>query len=165
MRTEAEDRSRMLADHVYQEVDDPKHTLVPPKALDPVPYLNLTPLRNANAALRKSADAYEKAYAAAIAGGNALPAGTADKLNSILLKTERALTRPAGLPRRSWFQHQIYAPGFYTGYGVKTIAPVREALEQRNWKEAEEQAVLVADTLQGFARELDRATALLPPAK
>jgi N-acetylated-alpha-linked acidic dipeptidase len=165
MRTEAEERSKMLADHVYQEVDDPKHTLVPPKALDPVPYLNLAPLRNANAALRKSADAYEKAYAAAVAGGNALPAATADKLNAILLKTERALTRSAGLPRRPWFQHQIYAPGFYTGYGVKTIAPVREALEQRNWKEAEEQAVLVADTLQGYARELDRATALLQPAK
>jgi N-acetylated-alpha-linked acidic dipeptidase len=92
-----------------------------------------------------------------------LPADTAGRLNAILLKAERALTRPAGLPRRSWFQHQIYAPGYYTGYGVKTLAPVREALEQRNWKEAEEQAILVADTMQAYAREIDRATALLIP--
>jgi N-acetylated-alpha-linked acidic dipeptidase len=163
LRSEAEERNQMLADHVYQEVDDPKHTLVPPKALDPVPFLNLAPLHNASAALRHSADAYEKAYAAVTSGGRALPADTAGKLNAILLKAERSLTRPAGLPRRPWFQHQIYAPGFYTGYGVKTLAAVREALEQRNWKEAEEQAVLVADTMQAYAHEIDRATALLIP--
>ena len=60
------------------------------------------------------------------------------------MKTERALTRKEGLPRRPWYRHQIYAPGFYTGYGVKTLPGVREALEQRQWKEAEEQVGVVA---------------------
>ena len=66
-----------------------------------------------------------------------------------------------GLPRRPWFKHQIYAPGFYTGYGVKTLPGAREAIEQRAWREAEEQIELLAQTLTGFAAQIDRATALL----
>jgi N-acetylated-alpha-linked acidic dipeptidase len=161
LRDEAEERSRRLADRTYELVDDPKSTLVPPKALDPVPYLNLAPLRNAAAVLDRSTKAYEKALAARTAGGKALPPEQAAQLSAILLKLERSLTRKEGLPRRSWFQHQVYAPGFYTGYGVKTLAPVREALEQRNWKEAEEQAVILAAVLEGYAREVDRATAVV----
>ena len=49
-----------------------------------------------------------------------------EPINALLMAIERALTRrrPA---RRPWFRHQIYAPGFYTGYGVKTLPGVREA--------------------------------------
>ena len=54
---------------------------------------------------------------------------------------ERALTLNEGLPNRAWFKHQIYAPGFYTGYGVKTLPAVRESIEQKEWKLAEEQIV------------------------
>jgi N-acetylated-alpha-linked acidic dipeptidase len=68
------------------------------------------------------------------------------------------MTRDQGLPRRSWFKHQIYAPGFYTGYGVKTLPAVREAIEQRNWPEANEQVVVVARIIEGVAAEIDRAT-------
>ena len=71
------------------------------------------------------------------------------------------MTSEAGLPRRPWFKHQIYAPGFYTGYGVKTLPGVREAVEQHNWKEAGEQVVVVADAIESAAAEIDRATALL----
>ena len=66
-----------------------------------------------------------------------------------------------GLPRRPWFTHQMYVPGFYTGYGVKTLPGVREAIEERHWKEAEEQIGFAASTIEGFAREIDRATAVL----
>jgi N-acetylated-alpha-linked acidic dipeptidase len=65
------------------------------------------------------------------------------------------------LPRRDWFKHQIYAPGFYTGYGVKTLPSVREAIEQRDWKEAAEQIEIVSKTIENFAREIDRATNLV----
>ena len=82
-------------------------------------------------------------------------------LDVILMSAEQALTRPEGLPVRPWFRHQVYAPGFYTGYGVKTLPGVREALEQRDWKLAEEQAVVEARTLDAFAAQIDRATALL----
>ena len=161
LREEAAERNRRLADRTYELVDDPKSTLVPPKALDPVPHLNLAPLRNAADTLDRSTRAYEDALKARTAGDRPLTTAETEQLNAILLKSERALTRQEGLPRRPWFRHQIYAPGFYTGYGVKTLAPVREALEQRNWKEAEEQAVILGEVLEGFAKEIDRARAVV----
>jgi N-acetylated-alpha-linked acidic dipeptidase len=161
LRKETEERARRLDQKVYQAIDDPTQTWVAPKRLDPVPYLNFAPLQNAAAALKKSADAYQKAYAAATDGGKVPPADVQARLDQVLLQSERALTRSEGLPRRSWYVHQVYAPGFYTGYGVKTLPAVREAIEQRQWKEAEQQIGLVAGTLEGFAREIDKATALL----
>ncbi|MFY9822281.1 MAG: M28 family metallopeptidase [Thermoanaerobaculia bacterium] len=162
LRQEAEERNRRLDDKVFQAVDDPTHTWVAPPRLESAPYLNFSPLQNAVAALKKSTAAYDKAYTAATAGGKALPAETANRLNAILMKSERVLTLPQGLPRRSWYVHQIYAPGFYTGYGVKTLPAVREALEQRNWKEATDEIPVVAATIESFAREIDKATAVLP---
>ena len=77
---------------------------------------------------------------------------------------ERALTLNEGLPNRDWFKHQIYAPGFYTGYGVKTLPAVRESIEQKDWKLAEEQIVQVGkvlenagEAIQGATTELERA--------
>ena len=64
---------------------------------------------------------------------------------------------PEGLPRRPWFRHQIYAPGFYTGYGVKTIPAVREAIEQKQWAEAETQIVRVGKSLENEARMIEAA--------
>ncbi len=161
LRKESEERSRRLDDKVFQAVDDPTQTWVAPTRLDPVPYLNFAPLQNAVAALKKSAGAYQKAYAAATAGGKMPSPDVQTRLNAILLKAERALTRPEGLPRRSWYVHQIYAPGFYTGYGVKTLPAVREAIEQRKWQEATEQIPIVAAVIEGFAKEIDRATVVL----
>ena len=161
LRKEAEDRDRFLDDKLYQAVDDPTQTWVAPRRLDAVPYLNFAPLQNAAAVLKKSTAAYEKAYGAATAGGAVPPADVQARLDQVLLKSEQALTSTAGLPRRPWYVHQIYAPGYYTGYGVKTLPAVREALEQRQWKEAEQQIGLVAGTIEGFAREIDKATAVL----
>ena len=83
------------------------------------------------------------------------------ELGKILYQTERTLTRKKGLPRRPWFKHHIYAPGFYTGYGVKTLPGVREAIEQRNWQEAEEQIPIVANVLTNFAEQINAATELV----
>ena len=69
--------------------------------------------------------------------------------------------RAAGLPRRPWFEHLIYAPGFYTGYGVKTLPGVREAIEQRTWPEAGAQVAVVADMLQAVSRGIDQAATAL----
>jgi N-acetylated-alpha-linked acidic dipeptidase len=71
------------------------------------------------------------------------------------------MTHPEGLPRRDWFRHQIYAPGFYTGYGVKTLPGVREAIEQRAWAEADREIVRLGETLAGLADAIDAAAALL----
>lgn len=130
----------------------------PPKPID------LTPMTNAIAALKESADQYEAALAKVSANGGAAleKRGAQDEaLNKLLYTSERKLTSDAGLPRREWFKHQIYAPGFYTGYGVKTIPGVREALEQKNWPEAEKQVNVVKEVLMSMSAQIDAATKLL----
>ncbi|HEX4494297.1 MAG TPA: M28 family metallopeptidase [Thermoanaerobaculia bacterium] len=161
LRKETEERNRRLDDKVYEAVDDPTQTWVAPKRLGPVPYINFSPLANAVATLKTSTAAYAKASAAATAGGKEPPVDVQARLDDVLMKSERALLTTAGLPRRPWYEHQIYAPGFYTGYGVKTLPAVREALEQRQWQEAEQQMSVVAGTITAFAKEIDKATALL----
>ncbi len=71
------------------------------------------------------------------------------------------MTSSEGLPRRPWFRHQIYAPGFYTGYGVKTLPGVREAIEQRNWQEAGAQIETAAQMIRRLAGQIDRAAEFL----
>ena len=82
-------------------------------------------------------------------------------VNAKLIESERRLTDAAGLPGRPWFRHMIYAPGFYTGYGVKTIPGVREAIEQKRWQEADDQIQRVGTILTREADLLDEATAAL----
>jgi N-acetylated-alpha-linked acidic dipeptidase len=116
------------------------------------------------ASVKKSAEAFGKAYGAATDGGKALPEEQQRRLDAILLKLERALTTREGLPRRPWYVHQLDAPGAYTGYGAKTIPGVREAVEARNWKEATEQIEVVARTLNGWGAQVDAAAKVLQGA-
>jgi N-acetylated-alpha-linked acidic dipeptidase len=160
MRDETEETSRRLRDRTYQLAADPKQVDVPPPARPSVPYLSLAPLQNAKARVDASAKAFEAAAQARTAAGP-LPVETQKALDAVLMAAEHSLTRAEGLPRRPWFVHQVYAPGFYTGYGVKTLPAVREALEQREWAQAEEQARTVAGVLEGFAAQIDRATAIV----
>jgi len=85
-------------------------------------------------------------------------------VNAKIIQSERAMTLPDGLPNRPWFRHQIYAPGFYTGYGVKTIPGVLEAIEQKQWRQADEQIVRAGQVLQNEARVIDEAAAALESA-
>jgi N-acetylated-alpha-linked acidic dipeptidase len=82
-------------------------------------------------------------------------------LNARLIATERMLTREEGLPGRPWYRHHLYAPGFYTGYGVKTLPGVREAIEQGRWDEAREQITRLADVLGAVAASIDDAAAVV----
>ena len=159
MRDETGRTTRLIDDGRYVLAADPTTTYVPPTAQDPVPHLNFAPLRNALTRLEASA----RAYGDALSPDAVAKLSVADQraLDQILIRTERVLTREDGLPGRPWFTHQIYAPGFYTGYGVKTIPGVREAIEQRDWPLATTQIALAADTLALFAAEVDRATGIL----
>ncbi len=155
MRDETKTSNVMIANGMLKNVQDPTEIFIVPAQKENVPFLNFAPLQNALTKLQESSRAYQKAST-----GKRLPAAMQKTLDEILFKTERALTRTEGLPRRDWFRHQIYAPGFYTGYGVKTLPGVREAIEQRDWKEASEQITIVSKTIEGFAAEIDRATKL-----
>ncbi|HEX8734252.1 MAG TPA: M28 family metallopeptidase [Pyrinomonadaceae bacterium] len=156
LREETKMTNRMISEGMIAVVQDPTETFVAPKPKADVPFLNFAPLQNALARLQESAKNYQTA-----SKNKQLPPAARKTLGEILYRTERALTRNEGLPRRAWFRHQIYAPGFYTGYGVKTLPAVREAIEQRDWKEASEQIEIVARTIENFAAEIDKATALL----
>jgi N-acetylated-alpha-linked acidic dipeptidase len=158
MRDETEELSRRLRDRTYQLAADPKQVEIPPSPRPPVPYISLAPLQNAKARVDESAKAFDAAWKART---TPLPPEAQKALDAVLMSVERSLTRTEGLPRRPWFVHHVYAPGFYTGYGVKTLPGVREALEQREWAQAEEQARLVAGLLDGFAAQIDRATAIV----
>jgi N-acetylated-alpha-linked acidic dipeptidase len=114
------------------------------------------------AALRAAAEAFAKAGADLRARGDSLlgAAGAASDaqafadVNRRLIMAERDLIEPAGLPDRPWYRHVIYAPGLYTGYGVKTIPGVREAVDSGNTARAAEQATVVVRALQRATRTL-----------
>ena len=75
--------------------------------------------------------------------------------NYLLYTSERELIREEGLTGRPWYKHHIYAPGFYTGYGVKTIPGVREAIEQRQFDQVAGQIEIAAQVLTSLAFRLD----------
>lgn len=155
MREETKASDYALSNGLWSAVQDPKATAIAPKQKGVVPYLNFAPLQNALMTLQSSAANYQQK------ARNSSARTRRTELDAILYKTERALTRNEGLPRRDWFRHQIYAPGFYTGYGVKTLPGIREAIEQRDWEEAEEQILIAADVIEQFAIEIDKAAGLL----
>jgi N-acetylated-alpha-linked acidic dipeptidase len=154
---EIRELNQELADGIYQATYDPKKPSVAPKNEDVPPYLNFAPLDNAVTVLTASAESYEKALSKAcqtegIPEGEVLVA-----LNQKLQESERRLTNPDGLPRRSWYKHLIYAPGVYSGYAVKTIPGVREAIEQKRWEEAEAEIKRAAKALESEASLIDSA--------
>ena len=82
-------------------------------------------------------------------------------LNKILYTSERAFRYDAGLPRRPWFKHLAYAPGFYTGYGVKTLPGIREGVEQKHWDEARDFVGIVAKAVDKLADDVDHARGII----
>lgn len=154
MRTDIKDRNADLADGVYKAAADPKKTSVPPPVGIVPPYFNFAPLDQASDDLTAAAAEYEKAFSAH--EQNADP-----KVNGLLLATMHALTDPQGLPNRPWFEHMIYAPGFYTGYGVKTLPAVREAIEQKEWSAVDPQIARTAAAIEREVEALKTATKAL----
>jgi N-acetylated-alpha-linked acidic dipeptidase len=157
-RAAIKEKNSEIEEGVYQALMDPKKKMVPPSKEPVPPYLNFAPLDTASDDLTRAAGDYEKALTAA--GDQASP-----NVNSKLIQSERLLTDSAGLPNRPWFENLVYAPGFYTGYGVKTIPGVREAVEQKRWTEADQQIVRVSKALQNEADLLDEAAKELGAAK
>jgi N-acetylated-alpha-linked acidic dipeptidase len=157
MQGETEERNREIRERTIEIAADPSKTFVVPPLQESVPYINFAPLQNALAKLQRSAREYDRA-AAALTAETPNAAARNAAVDRILMHAEQALLTMQGLPRRPWFRHEIYAPGFYTGYGVKTIPGVREAIEQRNWSEAAQRMNIVASVINAYAAEVDRAT-------
>jgi N-acetylated-alpha-linked acidic dipeptidase len=161
MRKETEERDRMLRAGAYAAAAPPDETRVDPPRQDPVPYLNLAPLRNAVAHVKAAAERYAHARADAAAA----PAAERDAADAVLQRCEQALLRDEGLPGRPWYRHFVYAPGLYTGYGVKTLPAVREAIEERQWGKVDAGVNATATALEAFAAQVDRAASALAGEK
>lgn len=127
----------------YKLAADPTKTYIQPKPKTEVPYLDFSPLQNAMVAFKKSADSLKS-----ILKNSSSPDA---ERNLDLAHAEQHLLFANGLPLRSWYKHSLYAPGLYTGYGVKTMPAIREAIEQRNWKEAQDEINNTAQVLEKFA--------------
>ncbi len=160
----AREVNRELDEGVFPATNNVRNPSSPPERQELPPYLNFAPLDNALDSLKRSASRYDSAFVSSgREGGAGYARAATDGLNGRLIESERRLTHPAGLPHRNWFIHLIYAPGFYTGYGVKTLPGVREAIEQKNWQLAEaeigrvaavltDEAALIASSAEQLAR-------------
>ncbi|HXY25020.1 MAG TPA: transferrin receptor-like dimerization domain-containing protein [Candidatus Acidoferrum sp.] len=162
---EIRERNREIEEGVFKATNDPRRPLVPPSVEAVPPHLNFAPFENAVDLLNRSAGEYRKAFEQANAnGGAALASASLAEVNKLLIESERRLTNAEGLPNRPWFKHQLYAPGFYTGYAVKTVPAVREAIELKQWKQADEAIVVVSHVLENEAALISSAAAKLSAA-
>ena len=135
------ERNRQIEEGLYKFISDPREPVTAPRRQQPAPQLNFAPLLNALDSLNHAASRYDKAYNRAVNEGRST---VAKSVNERLIQAERALTSTEGLKNRPWYVHMLYAPGFYTGYGVKTIPGVREAIEQGEWENADREIVRAA---------------------
>lgn len=147
MREATANNNRLITDGIYAVALNPNNEFGPPTEKSPVPYFNFAPLKNALSRLQSAAMAYDSLAAA--------HSDTSEEINNLLYTSERLLTRDAGLEGRSWYKHHIYAPGFYTGYGVKTIPGVREAIEQREFENVAPQIDIAANVLNDMAERIE----------
>ena len=157
MRSSTETNNKLIRDKYYILASDPTKTFIVPKPKDAVPYLDFSALQNALAVLKNSTNQYQEASH----DFSSQPVSVLNQLNGLLFQSERQLLTAGGLPVRPWYKHAIYAPGYYTGYGVKTMPGLREAIENRDWKLAQEQETSIAKVLTDYAANLDKATSVL----
>jgi N-acetylated-alpha-linked acidic dipeptidase len=162
-REAARKLQRLIDDGAFKLAADPENPVAAPASPDDVPQFDFTVLDVAAARLKKSADAYDTAFAEATASDFRLPAGEVKQLNTLLQGVEQSLSNRVGLPGREWYQHMLYAPGLFTGYGAKTLPAIREAIEQRHWSEAIDYIPVVAGVLNAAATRLDQAAVQLKP--
>ena len=154
---EIRERNHELDEGVFRATFDPRRPTVAPSREEVPPHLNFAPLENAVEMLTKSAERYQKALAQKQSGLGDMQAETLRALNAKLIDSERKLTNDDGLPRRPWYKHLLYAPGIYSGYGVKTIPSVREGIEQKRYTEADTEITRVAKALEAESALIDAA--------
>lgn len=157
MRTSTEVNNQLVNNNYYTAASDPTKKYVPPVAKAIVPYIDFAPLQNALAELKTNSTEFETG----IKNADQLNTGDRDKLNKLLYQCEQKLLLPNGLPKREWYKHSIYAPGYYTGYGVKTLPGIREAIENRDWKLAQQEIEATAKTLVAYNQQVEEMIRVL----
>ena len=75
-------------------------------------------------------------------------------INDLLIQIEREFTDERGLRGRSWYKHQIYAPGIYTGYAAQPLTDFRQAIDDRNSTNAKESLERIAEAIKRATNKL-----------
>lgn len=163
MRKKRAFRQKLHAMNAYDLASDPTKEYHAPELKSKVPYINFAPLENALHHLKTVSEAYDSVFTVQMEKGITLSDDQLAALNDLLQSISQKLLSKQGLPKRPWFRNMIYAPGYYTGYGVKTLPGVREAVEQRQWELAAKQIQLTAHVINEYANQVEEATALLQP--
>ena len=157
-REEITERNLEIEEGAFSATSDPHKTFVPPPVEAVPPFMNFAPMQNSLEFLKKSAQRYSKALEKfQSAGDGTIAPSSLDAVNADLLQVSRLFLNEQGLPERSWFKNQIYAPGAYTGYGAKPVAAVREYMDQKKWKEAEAQIPMVAQVIENISTGINKA--------
>lgn len=126
--------------------------------------LDMEALNNAVAELTEAGIEFDAALETATGAGSSTLDRASDvlgEINRTIYMSERDLGVEEGMPRRPWFKHMIYAPGYYTGYGVKTLPAIREAVEQSDLAEAQTYTAVVAGAIRSMAERVRGITAQL----
>lgn len=144
--------NRLIAEGKYEQASDPKEKFTVPKVKPVVPEIDFSTLQTALKELAKTAG-----QLSTFADEATLDKKDSEKLNEALYQAEKQLLNADGLPLRPWYKHTIYAPGFYTGYGVKTLPGIREAIEQADWEGASTQIGIAAAKINALAVFLNAA--------
>ncbi len=163
-RTAVDHHNLLVAEGHWKLASDPTLRFVNPGRKERVPHVSLAPLLNALDRLERTSEDYANAVSAFYEHPDAVSREELRRVNKRLFRAEQRLLLPDGLPRRPWFRHQVYAPGFYTGYGVKTFPGVREAIEEGEWDTVDDQIGRAADAVEAYRKEVVEATLLLSRA-
>jgi N-acetylated-alpha-linked acidic dipeptidase len=158
VRDSLEEQNRQVKEGAFVAMNDPRRPTVAPTEEAIPPHLNFSPVENGADRVDSAADQYEEALSRAMrGGGKALQSDGAARVNWLIPLTERAWASDSGLPRRPWYKNLLSAPGWYTGYSAKSFPGIREAIEGKQWAEAEQQAEALGRMLEQEAAAIDRA--------
>ncbi|WP_425525131.1 transferrin receptor-like dimerization domain-containing protein [Xanthomonas arboricola] len=157
-RTAARTQAALLQAGAYAAIDNPNRPQRAPEPKAAVPQIDFAALDQAITRLQTSARRYDDALASRGGGLDARVRGT---LNASLQRIDQTLLAEGGLPGRPWYRNLIYAPGLATGYEVKTLPGIREALEDRRWEDLSAYIVQTAAVLDRYREAIDRNTALI----
>ncbi|NJC00396.1 folate hydrolase [Xanthomonas arboricola] len=157
-RTAARTQAELLQAGAYAAIDNPNRPQLAPEPKAAVPQIDFAALDQAITRLQTSARRYDDALASR---GVGLDARVRGKLNASLQRIDQTLLAEGGLPGRPWYRNLIYAPGLATGYEVKTLPGIREALEDRRWEDLNAYIVQTAAVLDRYREAIDRNTALI----
>jgi N-acetylated-alpha-linked acidic dipeptidase len=119
------------------------------KAATPDAATALAPLKEAVARFAKAADVAAAEQSAALGNNDA---ALLARVNGRLMRGERALLDPEGIPGRPWYRHQIYAPK--PTYAPELLPALNEAIDSGD-------AAKVTEAVTRIGAALDRSAAAL----